>query len=122
MVFFYAMLFFMKETSIQFACAKYLRENKIMFFHVPNESDRSARNAARLVAMGMTSGVPDLCIMLKNGTMVFVELKVPPNKESDKQKRWREQATQKGFECHVLVAQSEDEAVEALSKILAGRT
>ena len=48
-------------------------EYRGLFFHVPN-APKNKRDGARLVAMGLTAGIPDL-LLLANGTVYGFELK-----------------------------------------------
>lgn len=55
-------------------------------FSIPNEGKASYGEAARLKAMGLTAGMPDLCLIDKNGKAHFVELKTPTGKLSTNQR------------------------------------
>ena len=47
------------------------------------------QSGAYLKKQGMVSGVSDLAFIRLDGTMVFIELKVPKGKQSDNQKWWQ---------------------------------
>lgn len=73
---------------IEFAKNRY--EELSLIYHVPNEGKRSASTGARLQAMGLRAGVPDICLPTAHGGYIglYIELKVKPNKPTDKQKQW----------------------------------
>jgi hypothetical protein len=50
------------ETQETIAVARWLRQRRIFFCHVPNEGARGRREAAILSAMGTRKGIPDLLI------------------------------------------------------------
>lgn len=110
------------EDQLQFACAQYLRAAGVMFFHTPNEAKRNPIEASRLNALGLTPGVPDLCILLDHARVVWVELKTTTGKISKHQENWAKKATQRGHQFHLLIAATPDEAVTKLQAILAQNT
>ncbi|GIV35336.1 MAG: hypothetical protein KatS3mg031_2871 [Chitinophagales bacterium] len=76
-----------KEDRLNYEVVKYFRERALGFiFHIPNEGVRSARQAASLIAQGLTAGVPDFFVALKNGRSFFVELKTEKGRLSKRQK------------------------------------
>lgn len=65
-------------------------ELKLMY-HVPNEGKRNYTNARRLVAEGLKSGVPDICLPVARGGYhgLYIELKrLRGGKLSDNQRDW----------------------------------
>lgn len=54
------------------------------YFHIPNESATNAKIRSKLVSMGLLAGVPDYCFLKPNTW--FIELKMPYNTLSPKQK------------------------------------
>lgn len=110
------------EDQLQFACAQHLRAAGVMFFHTPNEAKRNPIEASRLNALGLTPGVPDLCILLDHERVVWVELKTTTGKISKHQENWAKNATQRGHQVHLLIAATPDEAVTKLQAILAQNT
>lgn len=77
------------EEKMQAECVKWLiirYHNKIIFHHSPNEAKRSEVMGARLKAMGMRPGWPDLEILLPGGNVVFFEFKTKTGKQSMSQK------------------------------------
>lgn len=61
-----------------------------LLYHIPNEGKRSLGAGARLKAMGLKSGVPDLCLPTAHGGYVglYIEMKIKPNRPTEKQKKW----------------------------------
>lgn len=111
-----------EENRIQFACAKWLRENGYLFFHTPNEGKRTAQQGAKLIALGLQPGVHDLCVLLDGGVTVWIELKTGRGVVSQHQKNWHEKIIQKGHHSHILRAETPQQAVLTLSEILAGHS
>jgi hypothetical protein len=84
-------------------------------FAVPNAGLRSARMGARMKAEGLRAGAADICIMLPNGKVAWLEMKSHKGRQSIKQK---------GFEAHCkrldhpyTVANTFHDAVTFLEKI-----
>ena len=72
------------EELIHRAVVQHLRlraDPRVIWYHVTN-APRSAASGARLKAMGMLAGVPDLAFVLADGRPAFLELKVGKNKMS----------------------------------------
>lgn len=61
-----------------------------LLYHIPNEGKRSKATGGRLKALGLKSGVPDLCLPTAHGGYIglYIEMKVKPNKPTENQKRW----------------------------------
>lgn len=82
------------EADLQKACVDLLKiyeaQDRLVFFHVPNGSQlaNARRQGARLKALGVRPGVPDLVIVLPNGRTAWVELKSATGKLSDYQAGW----------------------------------
>lgn len=106
------------EDQLQFACAQHLRATGVMFFHTPNEAKRNPIEASRLTALGLTPGVPDLCILLEGARTLWIELKTDKGKVSKHQENWAKKATRRGHQVHCLVAASQADAVLQLQAIL----
>ncbi len=68
-------------------------------FHIPNGGFRNIREAAKLKAMGVRAGVPDLFLPVKRGLWsgLFIELKFGKGKASDKQTDWGRFLQTQGF-------------------------
>jgi len=81
-----------KEDNLQMQVAKYLDIKSLLWCHVANERKTTQRAGARLKKKGVKSGVPDCLIFNTNSIYngLAIELKIKPNKTSDKQKEWLE--------------------------------
>jgi hypothetical protein len=95
-----------KEISLHKDVAKLLRAHcrgDWQWFHCPNGEARDTRTAAKLKAMGVRAGVPDLCLIPPTGQIHFLELKRPGETLSEAQERFRIWATTHGVPlavCH----------------------
>lgn len=107
------------ETAEQRAVVWWLRSRRIGHFAVPNEAKRTVRNAARLKAQGMVSGVPDLVLLppcpTEPGMRVAVEMKRIGGKLQDTQRSFHESMRANGW--IVVVAYGAREAIEQLTKL-----
>lgn len=63
-------------------------QGRLEYFAIPNEAKRSFGLAARMLAMGLRSGVPDVAILWPDGGCGFIENKAPKGVTSDSQKAW----------------------------------
>ena len=72
-----------REDSIQKAVVKILRAHPgvALVWHTPNER-QSEKQRRYLYSMGVQNGIPDLMMILKNGTHIAIELKRPGEKPS----------------------------------------
>ena len=61
-----------------------------LLYHIPNEGKRSKAAGGRMKALGLKAGVPDLCLPTAHGGYIglYIEMKVKPNKPTEKQKHW----------------------------------
>ncbi|MDB5490341.1 MAG: hypothetical protein JWO78_190 [Micavibrio sp.] len=111
-----------KERDLQKACAAYLmaleRLGMLTFSHSPNEAKRSVYSAASLKAQGMRTGEPDLCILIKGGTTIFVELKTMTGVISKAQQLRSALLGALGFKSYVLLGESPQDAVNNLQSML----
>ena len=83
----------MSEDEIQIEVAKRLREAGVPFFHVANERRTTPRQGAKLKAMGVSAGVPDIIAVMPAavGRGPFaLELKTERGRLSDAQRNWLE--------------------------------
>jgi len=78
----------------------YTYRNKAMFLHTPNEGRRTPFERFKAKYLGMISGVPD-CIMIKQGDVLFLELKIGKNKPTSNQKIFLENTKTFGFTSEV---------------------
>lgn len=69
-------------------------------YHIPNGGLRNKATAGRLKAEGVKSGVPDVCLPVKNRehSGLYIEMKRRiGGKTSEKQKRWLEFLASQGY-------------------------
>lgn len=89
------------ETYEQQALANWLRANNYVFYKSPNETFTKSWNQKRKNTLeGVSKGFPDTTIILKRGSLLFIELKrqrpilknwklgVAPSKISEEQIFW----------------------------------
>ena len=102
------------EEALHRAVADYLRWVKppALWLHIPNGEARSKATGARLKAMGVLPGAPDLMFVGHGGVTSFIELKAPGKYLSPAQKAFRDTVTSLG--CQYAVARSVDDVAEAL--------
>lgn len=78
----------------------WLMRNKIPFYHIPNGGYRKYEEAQKLKAMGVFSGVPDLCILggRKGFHGLYIEVKRQKGgRLSDTQQYWGNLLTEHGY-------------------------
>tara|TARA_R110000787_G_C13395892_1_gene443042 strand:- start:152 stop:490 length:339 start_codon:yes stop_codon:yes gene_type:complete len=63
------------EHTEQVALVRKLRSKGLFVFAVPNGGLRDAITSKRLKDEGATSGIPDLCLVMPEGGMIWIELK-----------------------------------------------
>jgi len=104
------------EHKIQTALMDYLMfagRKDLFWFAIPNQSNRHIHNAAKMKAEGVRSGIPDLCFMLDQGRVAWLEMKTQIGRLSDTQKAFRDRAQALGH--HWAMARSVDEAIPHLT-------
>jgi hypothetical protein len=102
----------MTESQIQIQIVKEIRRRGILPIHCPNEGYRTPSEAARLRAMGVSAGVPDLLLMTV--PPIAMEIKTPRGKLTDRQVQWLEALESKGWRCFVV--RSLEDAIRVLDK------
>lgn len=103
------------EAAVQIALVARLRQDlrpDVIWFHVPNGEYRDKRSAAKLKAMGVLPGVPDL--VFDNGNILYLEIKKPGGVLSAAQRQFKACAERAGR--HYAVAHSSTEALGILRK------
>lgn len=70
----------------------------VIAFHPANGEVRSKRTGARLKAMGVVPGVPDLCFTLADGHSAYMEIKAPGGRLSPEQKAFQRKCELMGVE------------------------
>jgi hypothetical protein len=89
-----------KEDHEQIVAATWLRKNNIPFYHIPNGGKRHMLEAIKLKRMGVSPGVPDICILKarKGYHGLYIEVKrVEGGTLSDNQKFWRDILLSEGY-------------------------
>ncbi|MBD5498033.1 MAG: VRR-NUC domain-containing protein [Lachnospiraceae bacterium] len=91
-----------------------------LLFHVPNGGKRNVAEAARLKAMGVKAGVPDLCLPVPmNGFAgLYIEMKYGKNRTTKEQEKWIEALRQQGYK--VVVCYGGVAATKELESYLQG--
>jgi hypothetical protein len=66
-----------------------------LLYHIPNEGKRGRKAAGVLKAIGVKSGVPDLCLPVRRGRYgaLYIELKAKDGKVSQAQGEWLDALT-----------------------------
>ena len=107
------------EDNFQKAVARYLDAKGVLWFHCPNGGSRNVAEAAKLKAMGVMAGIPDILILepRKNCYGFAIELKVGKNKCTDHQNEMRRHFIAHNW--HVLVSYSLDQVIFEIDKYLA---
>ena len=72
-------------------------------YHIPNEGKRSKFFGALLVALGLKSGVPDLCLPVARGKWhsLYIEMKADGGKPTVEQNQWLCKLRNQGHRCIV---------------------
>ena len=88
------------EDFLQVECVQELNNHRdtVFAFHVKNEGKKNIQVAMRDKALGLRSGVPDLCLVCCDGKTRWVELKAPLGVLSEHQKRFYDLCTKWGFD------------------------
>lgn len=104
-----------EEEHIQVECVRWLQyygHGEIVYHHSPNEAKRSNVMGARLKAMGMMPGWPDLEIILPGGQVLFFEFKTRKGRQSASQKECQLQLEKLG--CRYYLCRSVDEFIQTI--------
>lgn len=105
------------EHKLQVALCDYLRiagRPDLHWFAVPNGGHRHIAEASRLKAEGVRSGTPDLCFMLPDGKVAWLEMKTAKGTLGPAQKEFRDIAKRLGH--YWGLARSVDEAIVHLTE------
>jgi len=101
------------EEEEQIAFAQWLNAKKILFYHIPNEGKRHINYARKLKKMGVSKGVPDLCIPVPCSHFhgLYIELKRKQGGLiSPAQLSWIAKLNDKGYKA--VIANGCEEAVK----------
>ena len=82
------------EHRLQCACVRWFRYQypQLVIYAVPNGGSRNVREAQRLKAEGVLSGVADLVVLLTQGKSLYIEMKVKGNRQTQNQKDFQKKA------------------------------
>ncbi len=89
-----------KEQDEQFAAVAWLKLKNIPFYHIPNGGYRNPIDGAKFKRLGVSAGVPDICVTLarKGYHGLYIEIKrVYGGRLSDSQIAWRDILVQNGY-------------------------
>lgn len=77
-----------QESTLQTTCVRWFRYQypRLVIYAVPNGGSRNVREAQRLKAEGVLSGVADLVVLLPQGKSLYIEMKVKGNRQTQNQK------------------------------------
>ena len=89
-----------------------------IIFHIPNGGSRDAREASNLKVQGVLAGVPDLCLVLPEGGIIWVEMKAKDGRVSVSQTNLHGHFTELAH--RIIVAYSAEEALDKLREVLNG--
>ena len=104
------------EHELQVICCNYFKSIGLLFFSVPNAGQRSYRTANYFKSEGLTAGVADLVLLFPKGKTVFLEFKAKTGKQKEKQQKFQEEVTKRGFDYYVV--KSFEEMVKIIDKTL----
>jgi hypothetical protein len=103
------------EERLQAAIVQHLNllaPDNVIWFHPANGGMRSKRTAARMKALGVVPGVPDLAFVLADGRSAFLELKSPVGRLSPAQKAFGEKCAR--MEVEYAVSSDLDQCLSIL--------
>ncbi len=98
------------EAKEQMVFVVWLQKNNILHYHIPNGGRRDKREAFGLKLMGVSSGVPDICIpkARKGYHGLYIELKRTfGGRVSESQKDWLRRLRVEGYRAEVCVGAQE---------------
>lgn len=96
-----------EEHRLQVQCVCWFRcvhqDMAPLLFSIPNGGARNAITGAKLKAEGVVAGVADLCLAVpRGGGVLFIELKTPTGRQSERQKAWQA-AVEKAGNTYVVI-------------------
>jgi hypothetical protein len=100
----------MTESKLQQEIFNFYQNNYCLKFHnprglifsIPNGGTRNKLEAITMKATGLLAGASDLIVILPNGKLFFMELKIEKGIQSDKQKEFENRVSDLGFEYKII--------------------
>lgn len=108
---------FLSEDQEQKKVVSWLRANGIKFYHIPNGGTRNLIEAVNFKKLGVSPGVPDLCIPYarKGYHTLYIEMKKKKGGiVSDHQKSWIEFLISEGMKA--IICRGAEEAILEIEK------
>lgn len=102
------------EDQEQIMLATWLTKQGIRFYAIPNGGQRNLFEALKFKRMGLSPGIPDLCIPIPSGSYhgLYLELKrMSGGKVSDNQAEWLDFLREKGYQAQVAKGFEEARAI-----------
>lgn len=92
-----------------------------LMYHIPNGGMRKKSEAVRFRAMGVKSGVPDICLPVARGGYhgMYIELKALDGRPSENQNTWLSALEKQGY--YAVVIYGGDSAAQVIADYLDGR-
>lgn len=126
-----------REDEIQMTCVNHFRYRYTRYFrllfHPQNEGNGDRKKGARMKAMGVQAGAPDLMLLVpRNGYHgLGIEMKTEKGRQSDSQKDYQKLMEEQGYKyavcrsleefmdvCHDYLGPEEDPNADALRRIM----
>ena len=114
-----------QESDMQAACVSWFRMQypnyASLLYAIPNGGKRGVITAVIMKREGVVSGMPDLCLAVPKHQYhgAYIEMKVSPNKPSDRQAEQMRALSQQGYYCKVVY--SKEEFIKVVNEYLVGR-
>ena len=102
-----------QESQLQQMCVRYFRYvyPQYVIYATPTGGSRNPIEAKRLKAEGVLAGVADLTILLPQGRIIYIEMKVKGNRQTDNQKDFQQKAEALGYKYYVCYSFDEFKAI-----------
>lgn len=82
----------MREDQFQAKCFQWhwnnYQKQRGRLFHI-NQKSRNAIEGNRMKAMGVIAGVPDMCYLMPEGRVIWIEMKTKDGVQSDAQRQFQ---------------------------------
>jgi hypothetical protein len=79
----------------------------VVVFHIPNGGARHPAVAAKLKQEGVMAGVADLCVLLPEGKIIWVEVKRPKGRQNKAQQKFQALCEEFGHTYHIVYSLAE---------------